>query len=231
MTTSKKTADLNRAFKTRERTNILWTLESKVLAFLVQHTPLFITSNMLTAIGQIGSFIILLGFILAKTDPFYLILAPIGFAINWYGDSLDGRLAYYRNTPRKWYGFTLDLMMDWFSTVFIGLGYYLYAPEEYKIIAFTIVVLYGWAMLIAIVRYKITDVYTIDSGVLGPTEVRVILSSLIMIEFFYQDTLQYFIGAVCVILLIFNIVDTRALLKLGDIRDAQEREAKRIIEN
>jgi phosphatidylserine synthase len=41
-----------------------------------------------------------------------------GFAINWFGDSLDGRIAYYRNTPRKWYGFALDCIMDWLSLVY-----------------------------------------------------------------------------------------------------------------
>ncbi len=219
---------LSKVFSSRERTNILWGIESKTISFLVQRTPSFITSNMLTGIGLLGAVMIFLGFFFAKEQIYFLMLCPLGFAVNWYGDSLDGRLAYYRDIPRKWYGFSLDLIMDWFSTVFIGLGYFVYAPEH-GIFAFTIVVLYGWAMLIALLRYKITDQYSIDSGLLGPTETRIILSSFIMVELFFPDTLHYLIGVACALLLIFNIIDTRALLKFGDIRDAEEKKQRDIL--
>lgn len=81
--------------------------EQKTIAFLVQYVPSFISSDMLTAIGLVGNLILGLSFILgAFLSPYFLLLGIIGSFINWYGDSLDGRLAYYRNTPRKWYGFS-----------------------------------------------------------------------------------------------------------------------------
>jgi phosphatidylglycerophosphate synthase len=68
---------------------------------------------MLTFIGVSGSLIVLSGFILAVyVHKNYLLLGVPGFVINWFGDSLDGRLAYFRKKPRKWYGFTLDLVTD-----------------------------------------------------------------------------------------------------------------------
>lgn len=155
-----------------------------------------------------------------------MLLAVVGLFINWFGDSLDGRVAYYRGIPRKWYGFSLDIIMDWIGTVLIGLGYFFYAKDGYEVVAFALVVLYGWAMIISQLRYKITDKYTIDAGIVGPTEIRVVVSAIILIEMFFFNTIHFFVIAICAILFVINIVDTKKLLKLGDLRDEEERLAK-----
>ncbi|TDQ08378.1 CDP-alcohol phosphatidyltransferase family protein [Pedobacter metabolipauper] len=220
--------DLKRVFKDRKRTNILNGAEQVTISYLVKRVPAFISSNTLTFIGTVGSVIVLAGFILATYfERSFLLLSVAGLAINWLGDSLDGRIAYYRNIPRKWFGFSLDIIMDWVSTVLIGLGYLVYARNEYELIAFVFVALYGWAMIISQLRYKITDIYSIDSGLVGPTEVRVILALIIIIEVIFGHLIEYFAAAMCITLFIINFVDTRKLLKLGDIRDDTEREAKR----
>jgi len=224
---SAATDDLKRVFQDRKRTNILNSVEQKTISFLVSRVPNFISSDMLTVTGTMGSVIVLLGFILATyVDRNYLLLGVLGLGINWFGDSLDGRIAYYRNIPRKWYGFSLDIIMDWVSTVLIGLGYLVYAKGPYELIAFVFVVLYGWAMIISQLRYKITDIYSIDSGIVGPTEIRIILAMIFIIEVIFGHLFEYFAGAICITLFIINILDTRKLLKLGDIRDNMEREAK-----
>lgn len=218
---------LKKLFTDRKRTNILGGIEQPALRFLVARMPKFVTPNLLTAFGLSGSILVFLGFILAKNfEPYYLLLCILGLIINWVGDSLDGRIAYFRNIPRKWYGFSLDIIMDWIGTIFIGLGYYFYAPEAYRIIAFLFVVLYGWAMIISQLRYKITGVYSIDAGLVGPTEIRMVLSAIILAEFFFFNTLQYYAGAICIVLFIINIIDTRKLLQFGDIRDEEEKREK-----
>ncbi|MEQ7801285.1 CDP-alcohol phosphatidyltransferase [Pedobacter sp. ASV1-7] len=229
LTVSAETDDLKRVFQDRKRTNILNAIEQKTISFLVKRVPDFITSNMLTFIGTLGSAIVLLGFILAHLygTREYLLLGVVGLALNWLGDSLDGRVAYYRNIPRKWYGFSLDIIMDWVSTVLIGMGYLVYAKSYYELIAFIFVVLYGWAMIISQLRYKITDIYSIDSGIVGPTEIRIILAIILILETIFGGLFQYFAGAICITLFIINILDTRKLLKLGDIRDDMERKAKK----
>ncbi|MHA4894874.1 CDP-alcohol phosphatidyltransferase family protein [Pedobacter sp. PWIIR3] len=222
-----ETGTLTRIFQDRKRTNILSTVEQATISYLVKRVPNFISSNALTVIGTIGSFIVLLGFILATyVDRSYLLLGIAGLAINWLGDSLDGRIAYFRNIPRKWFGFSLDIIMDWIGTVLIGLGYMVYARNQYELIAFIFVVLYGWAMIISQLRYKITDIYSIDSGLVGPTEVRVILAIILTIEVIHPHLIEYFAAGMCITLFIINILDTRKLLKLGDIRDAAERAEK-----
>lgn len=217
-----------RIFQDRKRTNILRSSEQQLISFLVKKTPLFITSNKLTFIGFLGSLLVFAGFLLGNyVNRNYLLLGVAGLAVNWLGDSLDGRIAYYRNTPRKWFGFALDIIMDWIATVFIGLGYVVYAKDELELAAFLFVVLYGWAMIISQLRYKITDQYTIDAGLLGPTEIRIILAIIFITEVMVEDSIRFFAVAMCLALLIINIIDTQKLLKLGDVRDKAEFDLKR----
>src|SRR5690606_27955094 len=117
-------------FKDRKRTNILSVPEQSFISFLVKRIPGYITPNWLTAIGMAGSALVLVGFVLAYYESrTFLFLAIFGLFVNWFGDSLDGRVAYYRNIPRKWFGFSLDIVMDWLGTVLIGLGYFFYAKD------------------------------------------------------------------------------------------------------
>lgn len=215
---------LSKITKDRKRTNILRNSEQKALAFLVQRVPSFISSDMLTGIGFAGSIITCLSFILAAyVNKYYLLLGIVGFVINWFGDSLDGRVAYYRNTPRKWYGFSLDLTVDWLTNILIGLGFIIYVGGSSALIGFGFVTLYGWAMITALLRYKITNQYTIDSSFLGPTEVRIIISAILLSEILFSGTIIYFGYLICLILLIIDLIDFIKLLKLADARDKEEK--------
>lgn len=216
-----------RVFSDRKRTNILSKPEQKLILFLLPRIPSFINPNILTGIGISGSVLVLVSFLLATHYHInFLLLGILGLAINWFGDSLDGRIAFFRNISRKWYGFSLDIIMDWIGTVLIGLGYMVYAVDEFELFAFIFVVLYGWAMIISQLRYKITDQYTIDSGLAGPTEIRVLIAAILILEVIFTGSIQYFVIIMCIALLIINVADTRKLLVLGDIRDQAEREEK-----
>lgn len=214
-------------FQDRKRTNILCVPEQKFISYLVPRVPNWISSDGLTAIGFFGSLMILGSFVLAAhLHISYLILAVVGFFVQWFGDSLDGRIAYYRNKSRKWYGFALDIVMDWVSTVMIGLGFLLYVSSEYEVLGYALVSLYGWAMIISQLRYKITGKYTIDAGLLGPTEIRVILSAVILLEMFVVGSIVYSVFVICLLLFVINIIDTKKLLVLGDERDKLEKQQK-----
>ena len=154
-----------------------------------------------------------------------MLLGILGFIINWFGDSLDGRIAYYRNIPRKWYGFSLDFIVDWLTNICIGFGYIVYV-DNFELLGFGFVVLYGWAMMMALLRYKIINKYTIDSGIFGPTEVRIILSIVLVLEVLITDSIIYSSAVACLILLILNIKDFRNLLVLADQRDEQDKEER-----
>lgn len=226
-TENKNKEALAKISKDRERTNMLKKYEQKFLAYLVQRIPSWMTSNMLTAIGFFGSFITFLSFILATyVHPYWLLLGILGFFINWFGDSTDGRIAYYRGTPRKWYGFSLDIIVDWWTDILIGCGYIIYVEGLWKWAGFGFIVLYGWSIIMALLRYKITKRYVIDSNLMGPTEVRILISMFLGIEVLIPGTLKYLGLLACIILFIVNTIDMRKLLRMGDKRDAHERKKK-----
>ncbi|TYP96295.1 hypothetical protein BC792_1062 [Sphingobacterium allocomposti] len=216
-------------FQDRKRTNILSSPEQKLISYLVPRIPGWISSDGLTAIGFLGSAIILGSFLLGEYVYRPLLLLGIfGFFVQWFGDSLDGRIAFYRNKSRKWYGFALDIVMDWISTVMIGLGYVFYAPGDFKYSGFALVSLYGWAMIISQLRYRITDKYTIDAGLLGPTEIRVIICAVLLLEVVFPGSINYLVIVICVVLFIINWVDTKKLLHLGDLKDWEEKKSKEV---
>ncbi|MGM1428548.1 CDP-alcohol phosphatidyltransferase family protein [Sphingobacterium lactis] len=218
-------------FQDRKRTNILSNPEQRLITYLVPRIPNWISSDGLTAIGMFGSLMILGSFLLAEYVHInYLLLGIVGFFVQWFGDSLDGRIAFYRNKSRKWYGFALDIVMDWVSTVFIGLGYVLYAQGDFKYLGFTLVALYGWAMIISQLRYRITDQYTIDAGLMGPTEIRVIISLVMVLEVFVPGSINYSVLAICIILFFINLGDTKKLLAMGDAKDLEEKAKKKAAE-
>jgi phosphatidylglycerophosphate synthase len=209
--------------KDRVRTNLLRKQEQRALAFLVQRIPSRINSDMLTAIGFFGSFIVFVSFFLAAyLNRNYLLLGVLGFTISWFGDSLDGRLAYFRNRPRKLYGFTLDITMDWISIILIGLGYIAYSEGIWELLGYGFIVMYGWEMIIALMRYKITGKYSIDAGKFGPTEVRIVISAIMIAEVLFPGSLVYSALLVVVILLVVNIADTTKLLKTADGMDKEQ---------
>lgn len=213
-------------FNDRSRTNVFKGVEQKAISYFVQRIPKWISSDGLTGIGLLGNAITMLSFILAAyLNVYWLFLAVAGLFINWFGDSLDGRLAYFRNTPRKWYGFTLDLMVDWIGIILIGLGFIVYVEGPWEIAGYLFVVLYGWSMIIAIQRYKITGQYSIDSGSFGPTEVRFVILGIMVLEVFVHNSLLITSSIICVVLFVFNLRDVANLLKLADQKDKEEKAA------
>ena len=211
----------------RERTNILRNGEQKLIAYLVQRVPKWINSDGLTAIGFFGNLFVGICFVLAAyVNDVFLLVSLLGFLVNWYGDSLDGRLAYYRNTPRKWYGFSLDVTVDWVGLSIIGLGYFIYADLQWKWLGYVFVVLYGWEMITAQLRYNVTGKYSIDSGIFGPTELRVVLMAIISAEYFFNGSIYYSVSLACLILVVTNLTDTVKVLKAADKRDSKEKQEK-----
>lgn len=211
-------------FQDRKRTNILSNSEQQFITYLLPKIPSWLSSDGLTAVGFLGSAMILVSFLLGEyVDRTFLLLAVVGFFVQWFGDSLDGRIAFYRNKSRKWYGFALDIVMDWISTVMIGLGYVFYATGDFKYSGFVLVALYGWAMIISLLRYKITDKYTIDAGLVGPTEIRVVISLVILLEIVVPGSINYSVIGICTILFFINLSDTKKTLDMGDERDKAEK--------
>lgn len=206
----------------RERGHLLKESEFKTIEFLCEKMPNWLKPDMLTAIGIMGSGIVVIGLILALYSKYFLLLSIFGFAVQWFGDSLDGRIAYYRNTPRKWYGWALDINADWISISLIGLGFYVYLPT-FKALAFIFVLAYGGSMILSLLQYKVNNKYVIDKSSLGPTELRIIICAVLLIEIWVPHTLILFTAMASLLMIYLNIKDSIFVLKEGDKRDIKEK--------
>lgn len=162
---------------------LLGSLERPLLLWFARHLPAWVTPDKMTALGVAGAIIIFTGYALANRHPGFLWLASLGFFINWFGDSLDGTLARYRNIQRPRYGFFIDHTIDALNEtlVFIGLGISPYIHFEIAALA-----LVGYLLLsiLVYVRTAVDGVFKISFGGFGPTEVRVIAVLANTIVFF-----------------------------------------------
>ena len=158
----------------RIQTSILNKMEKKLLIWLAQRQPAWITSDFLTFIGVIGAVLFAIGGILAHIDTKFLWLASLGLVINWYGDSLDGTLARVRRTQRPVYGFFIDHTLDALTTCLIcsGLGL---SPMMRMDVAFLILAGYLCLSIYTYVCTIIINEFRLTYGKLGPTEVRLLL--------------------------------------------------------
>ena len=157
----------------RIQTSILNAAEKKVLVWLAQRQPKWMTSDILTAIGFFGALVIAAGYILVNQNIGFLWLASLGLVINWYGDSLDGTLARVRNTQRPVYGYYLDHPVDGIneSLMFVGLGLsgLIHFP-----LALAILVLYLLLTVNVSVNAHLKKEFRLTYAKLGPTEFRIL---------------------------------------------------------
>ena len=105
--TADKAENQPRAFHDaqREQTSILAPLERAALYGFARRMPLWVNSDHLSVLGFIGMIGAGAGYALSKRNPLMLHLVNVFVFLNWFGDSLDGTLARYRDRQRPRYGF------------------------------------------------------------------------------------------------------------------------------
>ena len=158
----------------RIQTSILNPLEKKVLVWLAERMPKWVTSDMLTLVGFFGSIIMATGYALANNDLRWLWLSCFGLLVNWFGDSLDGSLARVRNTQRKTYGFFIDHNVDVINEtiMFIGVGC---SPLVNMSFAMLALVAYFMLSIYVYIDCHLKGEMRLTYGGLGPTEFRLML--------------------------------------------------------
>ena len=158
----------------RIQTSVLNALEKKVLVWLAQRQPRWVTSDMLTYIGVLGAVVIAAGYILASHNINFLWLSSLGFIINWYGDSLDGTLARVRNTQRPIYGYYLDHTVDDINEVMIFVGVGLSGLMHLEI-ALLALVMYLLMTINVSINAHLKKEFKLTYAKMGPTEFRIIM--------------------------------------------------------
>lgn len=174
----------------RIQTSILNGVEKKALVFLANKQPRWMTSNILTVIGMAGAIIISLGYILSQVDLHYLWVSSLGFAVNWYGDSLDGTLARVRDRQRPVFGYYLDHTMDIINELFIFVGLGLSGLMHLELSLFLFIVYLMLTVNVSI-NAHLKKEFKLTYAKLGPTEFRV-LAILVNTVYMYSHPINSF---------------------------------------
>lgn len=209
---------MERKQATRIQTSVLNSLEHKALIWLASRQPKWVTSDMLTAVGTIGAFLIGLGYALTSININFLWLSTFGLLVNWYGDSLDGNLARYRRKQRPIYGYYLDHTMDVINEamMFFGAGMAPFFDMRLTVAAF---VLYLVLTINVSMNAHLRSEFKLTYLKLGPTEFRLIIAvaNTILLCFgekvFQSIIPNCFIGFVVLMLCIIYVITV-----ISDIR-------------
>ena len=164
----------NKADAVRIQTSVLNALEKKVLVWLAERQPKWVTSDILTYLGTFGAVVIAAGYILSAWNINYLWLSSLGFIINWYGDSLDGTLARVLKKQRPIYGYYLDHTIDALNEVmiFVGVGLSGLMHTEIALLA---LVMYLLLTINVSINAHLKKEFKLTYASMGPTEFRIIM--------------------------------------------------------
>ena len=162
---------------TREPSFLLAVPERRLLRWLAARLPTRILPDDLTALGVIAAFGVAVAYQLANDSLAWLWVASGLLVVQWFGDSLDGTLARVRGSERPTYGFYLDHLVDAIATAAIGIGLGL-SPLMLLSIGTLIVVVYLILSINVYLESYAFGRFSIGYGLVGPTEVRLILIAL-----------------------------------------------------
>lgn len=190
--------------KQHKRVNdmLLGPLERPALKWMAAHAPAWVTPDVLTGLGVVGSLMCFGGYWLSGGSKWWLLLACAGFFVNWVGDSLDGTLARYRKIERPKFGFyidhTVDAVTEFLTIIGIGMSPYL----RLDIAAFAMI---GYLLMSThvYIRTAVDGVFKISFGTFGPTEMRVII---VLVNIAIMAAEKWFLTPIAGTLLPFDII-------------------------
>jgi len=154
--------------------------EAAALECLLVRLPSGVTPDMLSVLSLLGAACAGLGYALALQGWGWLLLAFIGFFLNWLGDSLDGKLARRRGPDRGMGGFMLDNGLDMISSLMIAVGFACSGLVQ-PLIPFVLLSLYVMLANLALARMAATGVHDLSVGPIGTTELRVCFALLALV--------------------------------------------------
>lgn len=155
--------------------SILSAPERHALRWLAAHMPRWVNSDHLTALGLLSMFGAGLAYVGARWNPLALVAVCVFLALNWFGDSLDGTLARFRDQQRPRYGFYVDHVVDALSALFL-LGGLALSGYMHPWIAIALLLGYNLlAMESYLATYTIGE-FRITHFLFGPTELRVLIA-------------------------------------------------------
>jgi len=148
--------------------------EKKVLTWMAERAPAWVTSDRLTALGLMAQIGAGLSYALSRYNEWALLGVILCLVLNWFGDSMDGTLARVRNQQRPRYGFYVDHIVDIFgaTALMCGLGFSVFVDSPVAK-----AMLIGFLLLSAesyLATYTLSC-FQMSQGIFGPTEIRILL--------------------------------------------------------
>jgi archaetidylinositol phosphate synthase len=161
----------------REPSFLLAVPEKRLLRWISARLPRWILPDDLTALGVLAAIGVAVAYQLANDSLDWLWVASGLLVVQWFGDSLDGTLARVRGIERPTYGYYIDHLVDAIATAAIGIGLGL-SPLMLLSIGTLIVVAYLILSINVYLESYAFGRFSIGYGLIGPTEVRLILIAL-----------------------------------------------------
>jgi phosphatidylglycerophosphate synthase len=159
----------------REVQGLTAPLERRALRFLAERLPAWVTPDGLTALGLLALMAAGGAYALAASDARWLHAVNACLVLNWFGDSLDGSIARYRNQSRPRYGFYLDHMVDAFGAFFLLGGMGLSGLLDLRL-AVGLLLVYFLMNINVYLATHTRGVFKISYGPFGGTELRILLA-------------------------------------------------------
>ena len=171
-----KTVTVGAGFRAARRLNRSVTagVEKRLLVWMAERTPRWVTSDGLTALGLGAQIAAGVCYAWSRWEHVALAAAMGCIALNWLGDSLDGTLARVRGQQRPRYGFYVDHVVDIFGAVALMAGLGASGLLHWQTAAGMLV---GFLLLAGesyLATYTLGD-FEMSQGFLGPTEIRILL--------------------------------------------------------
>ncbi len=196
--------------------------EQKLIRWILPRIPAQTTSLHLTAFGMFGSFAGAVALIGCDWSHLWLPIVALGISINWFGDSLDGALARFRDEERPRFGFLVDHTCDLFSTIMLIVAFG-FSPFLSLVASLTILLCYLLFSAYTYIRAAAHHVHQMSYLGLGGTEFRILMIGWSYLAAFLEVREPLVNGLsgldIGVLALAAIAVLTLALKAIGDARD------------
>jgi len=159
----------------RVQESFLARAEKSTLLWLAARMPLWVNSDHLTLLGLLSLIGAGAAYALARWNRWWLLGGILFLALNWFGDSLDGTLARFRNRQRPRYGFYVDHVVDAVGTFFL-LGGMAMSGIMSAPVAIGLLIAYLLLMIEVCLATHTVGVFQISFFKMSPTELRIALS-------------------------------------------------------
>jgi len=158
----------------RHNRSFLVVREQALIRWILPRIPAHVTSLDLTTVGVVGSILTAAGLVGCNWSYSFLVVVICGVILNWFGDSLDGSLARYRQEERPRFGFLVDHTCDLFSQILIIVAFGL-SPFLSLVSALVVLLCYLLYSAYTYIRAAAHHIHQMSYIGMGATEFRILM--------------------------------------------------------